>query len=612
VYALRSPISVRFLAVPDQADTSPRQRKPERSGSPAPGGSGGAESKRRHRTIVWSLIVLASVLLVISITANWVQLETLDTDHVADTTDEIVKDEDVQEQLSIYAVDQLYANVDVQGQIEERLPSSAKALAAPVAAATRQLALNVAQRALESPQVQDRVSSAVRMAHEQFVSLIRNESEYLSTTGGEVTLNYGSVVADLAARLGVDPATISNLQRLVQEFSQDLRQRLTMAQTEIASLRAALSQVEAGELSPELKQDLQTLETTASELQSKIADLEQAIKSAEGKVPSQLHSRLADLEGRLSDLEGRLGALAGQIAAVLKDPQQANVEALDASLASIQARVTALLGRPVVQNPGQLLLMDSTQLDGVRTLIQALRNLGFVLPLLVLLLYLAAIYLAKGWRREALIAAGGGILAATLLLLLARRLIGGAVESSLASSETVEPAIKSVWEIVSDGLRERALFILVIGLAFVGAGVLAGPGRHAVAVRRFLAPYLRDQPVLIYSVVAVSFLLWLAFLPAMWWASRDCAGRRRGSFQARPTAPDRERPATPNRRRGTVLHSRRIPLAVPVWYPPIRPLRSDRPRTRTHRTIWTLTDTSTPTACRLGPKGREFKSRRPD
>lgn len=470
---------------------------------------------RRDRTIVWSLIVLASVLLIFSITANWVQLETLDTDQVANTTDELVQDEDVQEQLSIYAVDQLYANVDVQGQIEERLPGPAKALAAPVAAATRQLALNVAQRALDSPQVQDRVSSAIRAAHEQFVSLIRNESEYVSSTGGEVTLDYGSVVADLAARLGVDPATISNLQRLVQEFSQDLRQRLTTAQTEIESVRAALSQVEAGELSPELQQDLQTLETTASELQSKVAGVEKAIKSAEGKVPSQLQSRLADLEGRLSDLDGRLGALAGQIAAVLKDPQQANVDGLDASLASIQARVTALLGRPVVQNPGQLVLMDSTQLDGVRTLVQALRNLGLVLPLLVLLLYLAALYLAKGWRRQALIAAGGGILAATLLVLLARRLIGGAVESSLASSETVEPAIKSVWEIVSDGLRQRAAFILVIGLAFVGSGLLAGPGRHAVAVRRVLAPYLRDQPVLVYSVIAVLFLLWLAFLPAI-------------------------------------------------------------------------------------------------
>ena len=146
---------------------------------------------------------------------------------------------------------------------------------------------------------------------------------------------------------------------------------------------------------------------------------------------------------------------------------------------------------------------------------RALRNLGFVLPLLVLLLYVGALYLAKGWRRRALIAAGGGILMATLLVLLTRRLLGGAVVDSVAGSETVKPAVQSVWDIVSGGLRERALFALVIGLAFVGAGLLAGPGRHAVAVRRFLAPYLRDQPVAVYAVVAVLFLLWLTFMPGI-------------------------------------------------------------------------------------------------
>ena len=104
---------------------------------------------------------------------------------------------------------------------------------------------------------------------------------------------------------------------------------------------------------------------------------------------------------------------------------------------------------------------------------------------------------------------------ATLLVLLTRRLIGGAVVDSVASSETVKPAIQSVWDIVRGGLRERALFVLVIGLAFVGAGLLAGPGRHAVAVRRSLAPYLRDQPAAVYSVVAVLFLLWLAFIPGI-------------------------------------------------------------------------------------------------
>ena len=105
----------------------------------------------------------------------------------------------------------LYANVDVRAEIERELPSSFKALSAPIAAATRQLALNVSERALASPRVQALVSEAARRAHEQFVSLIRNKGEYVSTTGGEVTLDYGSLVADLAARLGVDPATISEI-----------------------------------------------------------------------------------------------------------------------------------------------------------------------------------------------------------------------------------------------------------------------------------------------------------------------------------------------------------------------------------------------------------------
>ena len=159
--------------------------------------------------------------------------------------------------------------------------------------------------------------------------------------------------------------------------------------------------------------------------------------------------------------------------------------------------------------------MKSDQLDGVQTLVRALRNLGFVLPLLVLFLYVGAIYLAQGWRRRALIAAGGGILMATLLVLLTRRLLGGAVVDSVASSETVKPAIQSVWDIVSGTLRERALFALVIGVAFVAAGMLAGPGRHEVAVRRALAPYLRDQPAAVYFVVAVLFLLWLTVMPGI-------------------------------------------------------------------------------------------------
>ena len=461
------------------------------------------------------MIVVASVLLVFSITANWVQRAVLDSDEVADTGDEILSDPDVQDALSIYLVDQLYANVDVPGEIEEKLPDNAKALAAPVAAATRQLALNVSERALESPRVQSLVVHSIRDSHGQFVRLIDDEGAFVSTTGGAVTLQYGDVIADLAIRLGVDPETISNIRSVVQDLSMDLKQRLTTAETRIKTVRADLADVQGGTLSPELQQKLEALQTNAGELQSTIAGLDTKLEVVQEKAPAQLQDRLANLDQRLSDLDGRLTAVADRTTTVLEDPAQANVEGLDTALASAEARVTAALERPALQNPGQLVVMQPDQLNGVQTLVGALRNLGFVLPLLVLFLYVGAIYLASGWRRRALMAAGGGILAATLLVLLTRRLLGGAVVDSVAGSETVKPAIQSVWDIVSGSLRERALFTLVIGVAFVVAGMLAGPGRHEVAVRRALAPYLREQPAAVYFVVGVLFLLWLTVMPGI-------------------------------------------------------------------------------------------------
>jgi hypothetical protein len=506
--------------MPDQPGTTP---PPERASAPPPepGGSersadrAAQEPKHRHRTLVWSLVVLASVVLLVSMIANWVQTELLDTNQFADSTDEILQNQDVQQQLSIFAVDQLYANVDVQAQIEQRLPAPAQPLAAPVTAATRQLATNVAETALASPRVQGLVATAINGAQQRFVNLIENKGQFVSTQGGVVTLEYGSFVADLATRLGVDPATISQIQGFIQQYSTELKQRLTTAQSQVASTRTALSQAQAGTLSPQAQQNLTTFQTDAAQLHLTVASLEQKIAGIQPKAPAQLQSRLADLQGRLADLDKRLTMAQEQAAAVLKDPSQANITKLDPTLASLQTRITTLLNRQAVQHPGEVVVMKSSQLSGLQDLVSALRNLGFVLPLLALALYLAVLFLAKGWRREALIVAGGGILAATLLTLLARHLLGSAVENSTASSDAVKPAISAVWNILSDGLRERALFVLVIGLGFIVGGMLAGPGRHEVAVRRFLAPYLRDQPVVVYAVLAFIFLVWLAFLPTI-------------------------------------------------------------------------------------------------
>jgi hypothetical protein len=494
---------------------------PASSPSPKPAGSersedrAAQEPKHRHRKLVWFLVVFASVLLLVSMIANWVQTQVLSSGELADQTEQIVENKDVQEQLSIFAVDQLYANVDVQAQIQQKLPPAAQPLAAPVTAATRQLAENVAETALASPQVQGLVVTAIDGAQQRFIDLIEDKGQFVSTQGGVVTLEYGSFIADLATRLGVDPSVISQIQGFIQQYSTELKQRLTTMQSKIESTRATLSQAQAGTLSPQAQQNLTTLETNATQLHATVVSLEQKIASILPKAPAQLRSRLSDLQARLADLDKRLATTQQQAAAVLKDPSQANILKLDPTLASLQTRVTTLLNRQAVQHPGELVLLKSSQLSGLQDLVSALRSLGFVLPLLSLLLYLGAIYLAKGWRRETLMRAGGGILGAALIILLTRNLLGSAVTDSVASSDAVKPAVTAVWDIISGGLRERALFVLVIGLGFIVGGLLAGPGRHEVAVRRFLAPYLREQPVAVYAVLAFIFLLWLTLLPTI-------------------------------------------------------------------------------------------------
>src|SRR5215204_3619452 len=104
------------------AHEHPSERAAAPSRSERSGEAIGLEHRRRHRALVWSLIVLASVLLGLSIFANWIQAEALDTDWVVSATDEMLDAPEVQEALAVYAVDQLYANVDIQGEIEARLP----------------------------------------------------------------------------------------------------------------------------------------------------------------------------------------------------------------------------------------------------------------------------------------------------------------------------------------------------------------------------------------------------------------------------------------------------------------------------------------------------------
>ena len=158
----------------------------------------------------------------------------------------------------------------------------------------------------------------------------------------------------------------------------------------------------------------------------------------------------------------------------------------------------------------QIVILRSDQLKFAQDLTQALKTIAWVLLILSLGLFALAVYLARGWRREALRAVGIGFLFAGALALIARRLAGNAVVDALATTESVRPAAQAAWDISTALLVQAATATLLYGVAFVVGAWLAGPTRWAVAVRRNLAPYLHEPHLAwgAFGLVVLALVAW--------------------------------------------------------------------------------------------------------
>jgi hypothetical protein len=118
-----------------------------------------------------------------------------------------------------------------------------------------------------------------------------------------------------------------------------------------------------------------------------------------------------------------------------------------------------------------------------------------------------AVWLA-GDRRRAVRRVGVAVLVVGVLGLVAVRLVGSYVVNELVADTDTRTAAGNAWDILTGLLRASFRSFVVVGLLFLVAAWLAGPGRRAVATRRVLAPALRDRPWP-YVVRGVVFLILL-------------------------------------------------------------------------------------------------------
>src|SRR5258705_2792490 len=145
------------------------------------------------------LLALATLLTVVAIFALWVNRQALDTNDWTQTSTRLLQDARIRAALSTYLVDQLYANVDVAGELRSLAPKDLKPLAGPAAGGLRDLLGQAAQEALKLSRVQNAWRQANRVAHKQFVAVVAGKKHGAGTGNqGEVARALRPLLSNLA------------------------------------------------------------------------------------------------------------------------------------------------------------------------------------------------------------------------------------------------------------------------------------------------------------------------------------------------------------------------------------------------------------------------------
>ena len=161
------------------------------------------EPSRGRRITARVLVWLGALLAALALLAGYVRWQALDTDTVRATADELIVDDDIQQQIAGSMVDSLFNNVDIQAELEQRLPADQQGLAGVITGAVRELADRAANQMLDRPRAQALWVDTVAFSHQQLINVLKDESRGVTTQGGAVFLDLRPLVVELGNRVPV-------------------------------------------------------------------------------------------------------------------------------------------------------------------------------------------------------------------------------------------------------------------------------------------------------------------------------------------------------------------------------------------------------------------------
>ena len=160
---------------------------------------------------IYALIGVTTVLAVVGMLSVWANRLLLNPENWSKTSTQLLQNPDIRSATSNYIVDQLYSNVNVPALIASGLPKRLDPLAAPVAGALRNGAVQAVDLALQRPRVQFLWEKANYAADKTLVAVVNGGKGPVGVNNGVVTLNLSQVIDQAGTRLGVSPSVTAKL-----------------------------------------------------------------------------------------------------------------------------------------------------------------------------------------------------------------------------------------------------------------------------------------------------------------------------------------------------------------------------------------------------------------
>jgi len=183
-------------------------------------------------------LVVGSILLFHASIALYTERQLLNSSQWTETSTELLQNPNVRSQVSLYVVDQIYANVDVSKELKKALPDQLAPLSGVLAGGLRNLADKGVNALLAQPQIQTIWADANGVTHQALVDFLEGNTGALSATNGKVTLNLRTIANKVGENFGVNDLQ-SKLPPQAANLELADSKQLKSAQTAVKALKGA-------------------------------------------------------------------------------------------------------------------------------------------------------------------------------------------------------------------------------------------------------------------------------------------------------------------------------------------------------------------------------------